>query len=181
MSTPENDFIRTTRRWVETFVIGLNLCPFAKRELDKGRIRFVETDATSALELTGVLEGELDFLSGDDSVGTTLIVHPQVLQDFGDYLEFLHGADQVLRDKDLEGDIQIASFHPDYQFAGTTLDDVSNMTNRSPFPMLHLLREDDVERAIAAYPDVEQIPMRNIALMEQLGADRLASMTAKRK
>ena len=169
----ESSVIQQTRTWVESFVIGLNLCPFAKRELDKGRIRFTETAAASALELTKVLETELDLLSGDDTVGTTLIVHPHVLTDFSDYLNYLHVADQTLRDKDLEGEIQIASFHPDYQFAGTALNDVSNMTNRSPFPMLHLIREDDMERAIEQHTDVGSIPERNVRLMNELGIDVL--------
>ena len=169
----DSPVIQQTRAWVESFVIGLNLCPFAKRELDKGRIRFTETAAASALELTTVLETELELLSGDDTVGTTLIVHPHVLTDFSDYLNYLHVADQTLRDKDLEGEIQIASFHPDYQFAGTALNDVSNMTNRSPFPMLHLIREDDVERAIEQHTDVGSIPERNVWLMNELGIDVL--------
>lgn len=170
----EPSVIQQTRTWVESFVIGLNLCPFAKRELDRGRVRFRETDAASALELSAVLEIELDLMMAEDeTVGTTLIVHPGALSDFQDYLAFLEVADEVLREKDLEGDIQIASFHPDYQFAGTRLDDVSNMTNRSPYPMLHLIREDDIERAIEQHSDVDSIPERKIRLMHELGMNVL--------
>jgi len=168
-----DDVIAATRRWVEQFVIGLSLCPFAKRELDRNRIRIEVTGADSAMELIPVLQNELESLRSDDSIGTTLIVHPNALTDFEAYLDFIEVANRLLAELDLEGDLQIASFHPDYQFAGTEPDDLSNLTNRSPYPMLHLIREADVERAAEWHPDVAGIPERNIALMHELGAERL--------
>jgi len=165
--------IAETRHWVEAFVIGLNLCPFARREVDRDRLRILVTEAESALTLVPVLEAELESIRDDEAIGTTLIVHPNALADFGAYLDFLEVADQVLVEKELEGVIQIASFHPDYQFAGTEPDDLSNHTNRSPYPMLHLIREADVEQAASRHPDVEGIPERNMALMNELGQEKL--------
>ncbi len=177
--TQQNQIAADTRRWVETFVIGLNLCPFAKRELVQERIRIEVTDAPSAMDLLPVLESELGRIVADDTIGTSLLVHPAALTEFYAYLDFLEVADQVLVDLDLEGEIQIASFHPDYQFAGTDPDDASNFTNRSPYPMLHLIREVDVERAAEAHPNVEGIPARNIALMNEMGIERLKSFTGR--
>ncbi|MDA0379310.1 MAG: DUF1415 domain-containing protein [Bacteroidetes bacterium] len=176
MTERTDDIIAATREWVESFVIGLNLCPFARKEMVRNRIRFCVTEAASPVELMEVLESELDRITADADIGTTLIIHPAVLTDFETYLDFLDVADDLLVEKDLEGEIQIASFHPDYLFAGTDADDASNWTNRSPHPMLHLLREEDVERAVETHPDVEGIPERNIALMEELGVERLRKM-----
>lgn len=165
--------IAETQHWINAFVIGLNLCPFAKREVDRDRLRIRVTDATSSVTLLPVLEEELESIRDDDTIGTTLIVHPNALSDFGVYLDFLELANQVLVERELEGTIQIASFHPDYQFAGTEPDDLSNFTNRSPHPMLHLIREADVERAALRHPDVEGIPERNMALMNDLGLEQI--------
>lgn len=174
-----DSIIAETRHWVQNFVIGLNLCPFAKREVDGDRLRILVTEADSALRLVSVLEAELAAIRDDDTIGTTLIVHPNALSDFAAYLDFLAVADQMLVESGLEGDIQIASFHPDYQFAGTEPGDLSNFTNRSPYPMLHLIRETDVEQAALRHPDVEGIPERNIALMNELGRERLTAMREK--
>ena len=168
--------IAETRHWVNTFVIGLNLCPFARREVDRDRLRIMVTDVDSALSLVPVLESELESIRDDEAIGTTLIVHPNALTDFGAYLDFLAVADQVLVKTELEGDIQIASFHPNYQFAGTEPGDLSNFTNRSPYPMLHLIREADVEQAALRHPDVQGIPARNIALMNELGLEKLEAL-----
>lgn len=176
MTAPQNDIITATRRWVETLVIGLNLCPFAKRELVQDRVRIKVTEAASAKELLPVLQAELELMQGDDAIGTTLLVHPQALNDFNAYLDFLEVAGDVLADLDLEGELQIASFHPDYQFEGTSVDDASNYTNRSPYPMLHLIREDDISWAVENHPDVDGIPARNIALMEEMGIEKLREM-----
>lgn len=156
----------------------MNLCPFAKRELVKERVRFAITAATTEAQLLAALRSELERLQGDASIETTLLIHPQVLQDFYDYNQFLEVADTLLADLQLDGVFQIASFHPDYQFAGTTPDDAENYTNRTPYPLLHLLREDSLERAIASYPDVDDIPERNIALMRDLGSDALRQLLA---
>jgi hypothetical protein len=163
----------TVRRWLESVVIELNLCPFAKRELINDRVRFAETDARTEVQLLQALEAELERLVGDASIETTLLIHPQVLADFADYNQFLELADGLLLQMELDGVFQIASFHPDYQFADTHPDDAENYTNRSPFPLLHLLREKSLARAIEHTPDVDQIPMRNIHTMNELGTEKL--------
>ncbi len=174
----ENDeeIIHAVRQWVETFVVGMNLCPFAKRELVKKRVRFVTTAATTAEQLLQVLQTELELLNEDPLVETTLLIHPAVLQDFYDFNDFLGCADSLLVDMELEGIYQLASFHPDYQFGGTRPGDAENYTNRAPYPVLHLLREESLERVIADYPDVDDIPERNIALMNRLGQDKLEAL-----
>jgi hypothetical protein len=163
----------TVRRWLESVVIELNLCPFAKRELINDRVRFAETDARTEVQLLQALEAELERLVGDASIETTLLIHPQVLADFADYNQFLELADGLLLQMELDGVFQIASFHPDYQFADTHPDDAENYNNRSPFPLLHLLREESLARAIEHTPDVDQIPMRNIHTMNELGTEKL--------
>lgn len=175
-SASDEAIILAVRKWVETFVVGMNLCPFAKRELVKGRVRFVTTAASTQEELLTVLHAELEVLNADPSVETTLLIHPDVLQDFYDYNDFLSFADSLLVDMALEGTYQIASFHPDYQFGGTHPDDAENYTNRAPYPVLHLLREESLERVIADYPDVDDIPERNIELMNKLGAAKLQAL-----
>ena len=167
------DFIADTRRWLERAVIGLNLCPFAKAVHAKGQVRWVLSDATEPADLLEELGEELAFLRDADpaDVDTTLIVHPHVLQDFIDYNDFLGDADGLVEAMDLEGVLQVASFHPRYQFADSGPDDVENCTNRSPWPTLHLLREDSVSRAVAAYPDPDVIVERNIATLRALGAE----------
>ncbi len=164
------------RRWVESVVIDLNLCPFAERELVSDRVRFSVTEASSALELSIALESELELLARDASIETTMLAHPSVLQDFADYNQFLETADQLLHEMDLEGIFQIASFHPHYQFADTLPDDPENYTNRSPFPVLHILREESLEKAVANTPDIDQVPVRNIAKMNELGTERIRSI-----
>jgi hypothetical protein len=178
LASLENDeeIILAVRQWVETFVVGMNLCPFAKRELVKNRVRFVTTAATTAEQLLQVLQTELELLNADPSVETTLLIHPAVLQDFYDFNDFLGCADILLLDMELEGIYQVASFHPDYQFGGTRSGDAENYTNRAPYPVLHLLREESLERVIADYPDVDDIPERNIELMNSLGQDKLQAL-----
>ena len=173
----ENDkIIAAVRQWVETLIIGMNLCPFAKRELVKNRVRFTVTEAITDDELMTALQAELEFLDSDPSIETTLLIHPKVLQDFDDYNQFLNFADRFLAELRLGGVYQIASFHPDYQFGGTGPNDAENYTNRSPYPLLHLLREESLERVITDYPDISQIPTRNIELMNSLGQDKLQAL-----
>lgn len=168
--------IQPVRCWVETLVVGLNLCPFAKRELVKNRVRFAVSEAVTEAQLLGDLQAELELLNRDDGVETTLLIHPRVLQDFYDYNQFLNDADDLLVQLELDGVYQIASFHPDYQFGGTGPEDVENYTNRSPYPILHLIREESLERAIASYPDVERIPEHNIELLQSLGREKLQAL-----
>ncbi|WEF35253.1 DUF1415 domain-containing protein [Pseudoduganella chitinolytica] len=165
--------IAATEQWLEKAVIGLNLCPFAKAVHVKKQIRYVVSDATTPEALLEQLMDELQWLADTpaEQVDTTLIIHPGVLTDFEDYNEFLDVADAALEDMALVGELQVASFHPDYQFADTDKNDIGNFTNRSPYPTLHLLREDSVERAVAAFPEAEEIFEQNIETMEQLGHD----------
>jgi hypothetical protein len=168
--------VGAVRRWIETVVVDLNLCPFAGRELVKDRVRLAVTPAITEEQLLAALQKELELLSREPSVETTLLIHPDVLHDFYDYNRFLSYAEGLLVQMKLEGVYQIASFHPDYQFAGTETADAENYTNRSPYPMLHLIREESLERAIAAYPDVDKIPLRNTELMNTLGKDKLQKL-----
>jgi hypothetical protein len=154
----------------------MNLCPFANRELVANRVRFFVTESSTPEHLLNALQEEMELLLKDESIETTLLIHPYVLQKFYDFNEFLSEADILLKNHHLEGILQIASFHPDYQFAGTGANDAENYTNRSPYPMLHLIREESLERAIADFTDVGQIPARNIALMNSLGGDRLKAL-----
>ncbi len=164
---------RAIRRWLERAVIGLNLCPFAKSVYLKQQVRIVVSDASTARALLEQLGEELALLRDTpaEQVDTTLLVHPQVLQDFLDYNDFLDDADALVEVLALDGVLQVASFHPHYQFAGTEPDDAENLTNRAPYPILHILREDSVARAVEAYPEPDRIIERNIATMQKLGAD----------
>jgi len=165
--------LAATRRWVEQAVIGLNLCPFAKAVYVKEQVRYVVSSATTPEALLEQLMDELQMLSDTDAakVDTTLLIHPFVLTDFLDYNEFLDVADAAIEDMALEGELQVASFHPDYQFADTDINDIENFTNRSPYPILQLLREESIERAVDAFPEAEEIFEKNIATMEKLGHD----------
>ena len=169
MPTPE-EVIAATRSWLEKEVIGLNLCPFAAAVHDAGQIRYFVSPATTVKELRTDLLEELLFLKEADpaKVDTTLLIHPGVLADFLEFNDFLDVADDVVKNLGLTGDIQIASFHPRFQFEGTEPDDVTNRTNRSPYPTLHLLREASVERALENYPDADAIPQKNIETMRRL-------------
>ena len=173
-----DEAIAATRAWVEQVVIGLNLCPFARAVYLKEQVRFVVSDARSASTLRDDLESELRFLvqSSPQAVETTLLIHPYVFAGFLAFNEFLDVAESSVRRLGLEGVIQVASFHPDYQFSGTEPDDVTNCTNRSPFPVLHLLREASLDGAVAAFPDTEQIFQRNIETMRQLGRAELIAL-----
>ena len=173
-----NLIIKSVAHWVDSVVVDLNLCPFAKRELIDNRVRFAVTDARSEEDLLIALEGELNLLDGDTSVETSLLIHPNLLEDFGDYNQFLNLIDSLLVEMQLDGVFQVASFHPKYQFAGTDPDDAENFTNRSPYPLLHILREESLERAIAGHPDIDQVPVRNIELMNRLGTKKLESLLA---
>jgi len=167
----QGDIVAATRHWLEVAVIGLNLCPFAKAVHVKQQIRYAVTQASSESELLAVLRDELSLLAKADAneIDTTLLIHPQALTDFIDYTAFLRQADRLLRKESHEGVLQIASFHPAYEFAGSTPDDIENCSNRSPYPMLHLLREDSIERAVAAFPDAGEIYERNIETLRSLG------------
>ena len=163
--------LERSRLWLERAVIGLNLCPFAKAVHVRGAVRWVLSDATTEEALLADLVHELQALqdASPDEVETTLIVHPHVLADFEDYNQFLDIADAAISELDLEGEIQVASFHPQYRFAGSEPDAIEDFSNRSPYPMLHLLREASIARAVAAFPEAEKIYGRNIETLRALG------------
>jgi hypothetical protein len=172
-ATDLNTELVETRAWVDRVVIGLNLCPFAKAPQVKGQVRYVLSKATTTEALLTDLAHELGRLAEApaDRIETTLLVHPQVLTDFAAYNDFLDLAEGAAVELGLEGVIQVASFHPQYQFADSTADDVSNATNRSPYPTLHLIREESIDRAVAAFPAAESIFEANIQTMLALGAE----------
>jgi hypothetical protein len=172
------DVVARTRHWLERAVIGLNLCPFAKAVHAKGQVRWVVSGAQDDDALLHDLVHEMRHLAAADPkrTDTTLLIHPQALTDFDRFNQFLDRADAALKALDLDGVLQVASFHPDYRFAGTDNDDITNATNRSPFPTLHLLREDSIERAVVATPDAAHIYERNIATLERLGPEGWAAL-----
>lgn len=163
--------VAATERWLERAVIGLNLCPFAKSVHVKKQIRYAVSAAQTADELLAELEHELQHLAATDpkQLDTTLLIHPQVMGEFLDYHFFLAEADALIRNLGYEGVFQIASLHPDYEFAGSAPDDIENYSNRSPYPTLHLLREESIDRAVAAFPEAEAIFERNIETLQRLG------------
>ena len=174
MNTPEM-VISDTQRWLERAVIGLNLCPFAKAVHVKGLIHYAVSEATTAVELLADLKNELNLLANIDldlesiAYDTTLLIAPYCLYDFLDFNDLLGKADKLLAKTKLEGTIQLANFHPQYQFAGTEPDDITNFTNRAPYPTLHLLRESSIDQAVEAFPEAEAIFEVNMATMERLG------------
>ena len=172
-SNTKDQVIGATRRWLERAVIGLDLCPFAAGVHAAGRIRFAVSEQRSPAGLLDDIRAELLLLRAADPMRceTTLLIHPYALQDFIEFNEFLGDCERAIADLGVEGTVQIASFHPRYQFAGTRPEDIENYTNRSPYPTLHLLREASVERAIAARADPAGIYRRNIATMRALGHD----------
>ena len=163
--------IAATRSWLERAVIGLNLCPFAKSAHVNQRIRYVVSGATTKPELLADLTTELRVLQNADPAvcETTLLIHPAVLTEFVEYSQFLRAADKSLVRQGLADEFQLASFHPDYQFGEAGPDDIENYTNRSPYPMLHLLRETSITRAMAAFPDAAMIYDKNIETLHRLG------------
>ncbi|SFC49396.1 hypothetical protein SAMN05216344_11962 [Polaromonas sp. OV174] len=167
----DDEVLIQTRHWLEKAVIGLNLCPFAKAVYVKNQVRLVVSKARHADDLLEELDRELELLVATpaEEVDTTLLIHPTLFDDFLDFNDFLEIAEGVVDEHGLEGVVQLASFHPQFQFDGTEPDDISNYTNRAPFAILHLLREDSVERAVAAFPDADAIFEQNIATLEKLG------------
>ncbi len=163
--------IADTKLWLERAVIGLNLCPFAKGVHVKGQIRYVVSAAQTPEELLADVLREFEVLAEAkrEDIDTILLIHPHVLTDFLDYNDFLEVVDAALEDVNLAGELQVASMHPQYQFADTELDDITNYTNRSPYPTLHILREASIDEAVAAFPEAEMIFEKNIETMKKLG------------
>ncbi len=171
-------YIPDTVRWLERAVIGLNLCPFAKAVHAKGQIHYAVVSTTDPAEALAALRAELAALASRPAAerDTTLIILPHCLHDFLDFNDFLGEADDVLTEMGLDGVLQVASFHPKYQFAMTGPDDMGNHSNRAPYPTLHLLREESIDRAVEAFPQAEAIFERNIAVLESLGAQGWAAL-----
>lgn len=175
------DVVSATETWLEKAVIGLNLCPFAKAVQVKQQIRYVVSEARTPEALLEDLHRELELLAetNPEKTETTLLIHPLVLNDFLDFNDFLDVADGVLEELELDGILQVASFHPDYQFAGTEHDDIENCTNRSPYPTLHLLREESIDKAVLAFPEAEQIYEKNMETMRKLGHEGWRQLFSK--
>jgi uncharacterized protein len=171
MTISNDEVIAAMRQWVEKAVIGLNLCPFAKSVYVKNQVRFVVSQARHLDGFLEDLDRELDLLAAADpeEIDTTLLMHPTLLVDFLDFNDFTIIAEAAVEEHGLEGIIQVASFHPRFQFADTEPDDLGNYTNRAPFPTLHLIREASIERAVEAFPDAEEIFGRNIETLNKLG------------
>lgn len=175
MNSVESAHVETVvRQWLNDVVIGLSLCPFAAQPLCEGRLRICVSEARDDLELLTEIQFELQRLDDTSSteLETTIIALPLMLADFDDYNDFLDRVDELLERGDWQGDYQAASFHPQYRFAGTGADDIENYTNRSPYPLLHLLREDSVDAALASHPDPERIPRDNILRMQKLSSEQ---------
>lgn len=167
----DEEVLKQTRHWLEKAVIGLNLCPFAKAVYVKNQVRLVVSHARHADDLLEELDRELDLFvaTPPEEVDTTLLIHPTLFDDFLDFNDFLEVAEGVVDEHELEGIVQLASFHPNFQFDGTEPDDIGNYTNRAPFAMLHLLREASIDRAVEAFPQAEAIFEENIKTLEKLG------------
>lgn len=170
---PEDIVIADTVRWLEKAVIGLNLCPFAKGVHTKGQIHYVVSQATDAEGVAMDLHRELEALAeiSPEKRDTTLLILPQAMQDFLDFNDFTELADDLVEELDLGGILQVASFHPMFQFEGTDVDDVTNCTNRAPYPTLHLLREDSIDKAVEAFPEAEMIYERNMQVLQDMGIE----------
>ncbi len=163
--------IEQTKEWIEKAVIGLNLCPFAKPVFTQNLIRYSVSTADNEKELLQELRSELQLLTQTQAteIETTLLIHPELLNEFLDFNDFLGIAEDLLTEMELSGVVQIASFHPRFQFAGTKPDDITNYTNRSPYPTLHLLREESVSKAVDTFPGANDIPEKNIETLTTLG------------
>ncbi|THT98123.1 DUF1415 domain-containing protein [Lampropedia puyangensis] len=174
----ELEMIHATRHWVDTAVIGLNLCPFAKAVQSKGLVHYAISQARDTRSLLKDLAKELMTLADlpAQERDTTLLIVPYMLDDFLDFNDFLDDADALLERLNLSGQLQVADFHPRYQFAGTDIDDVSNYTNRAPYPTLHLLREESIDQAVQAFPDASDIFERNIDKLQALGIKGLREL-----
>jgi len=178
MNHKDQLLIATTQAWLKTVIIAYNICPFAKRELERGSIRFSINHDTEVESCLSSLMLECDRLDTDASIETTLLIYSSAFTAFDDYLDFLELAETLVCEQGYEGVYQLASFHPDYCFEGAKQDDPANYTNRSPYPMLHLLREASIERAVASYPHPESIPQRNIELTRELGLAKMQALLA---
>lgn len=170
--------VKQTQSWVESVIVGLNFCPFAKREVEAGRVNYQvsrDADVESALH---ALMKECQQLDQNPDIETTLLIYVNAFQDFDDYLDFLEFANELLLAQNYEGIYQLASFHPDYCFEGESIQDAANYTNRSPYPMVHLIREASLEKVLKNYPEPECIPERNIKVARNKGTEQMQKLLA---
>jgi hypothetical protein len=178
MANKDLHSISVTRTWLRTLIIAYSICPFAKHELERGSIHFSVNHDTEIESCLFNLMLECDRLDSDSDIETILLIYDRAFTAFGDYLDFVELAETLLFDQGYEGVYQLASFHPDYCFEGADPDDPANYTNRSPYPMLHLLRETSIEQATANHPHPEHIPQRNIELTRELGLAKMQALLA---
>ncbi|NRP26960.1 MULTISPECIES: DUF1415 domain-containing protein [unclassified Marinobacterium] len=169
MTDFENEVIKSTQHWVDKMVVGLNLCPFAKKSIDQNQLRYLVYTGDDIESITQLLVEELERLVNDKSIETTLLIHPNFTKDFDAYLDYLAGVDELIDALGYSGVFQVAGFHPDYQFDGVAEIDPANHTNRSPYPMMHLLREASVAWAVETHPDIDSVPERNVELLREMG------------
>jgi hypothetical protein len=174
----DENIVLHTREWINKVVVGLNFCPFAAKEVKRGSIHYVVTRTEDLKILLGVLSLEFDRLDMDNSIETTLIILPGIFEDFNEYLYMMEMAEKFLKLQKKEGTYQLAGFHPEYRFSGSKADDASNYTNRSVYPMIHILREESITKALAAFPNPEKIPERNIALARNKGTEFMRLLRA---
>lgn len=175
---PDQDIKAAIQTWLKSFIIEYGICPFARRELERGSVYFSVSHDTKIEQCLLHLMLECDRLDTEADIETTLLIFPDAFAEFDDYLDFVEIAESLLAEQGYEGTYQLASFHPNYCFQGSNLDDPANYTNRSPYPMLHLLRETSIDRAVADHPDPESIPQHNIELTRKLGLAKMQALLA---
>jgi len=178
MTRTDQQIIQQTRQWIQSFVIEFNLCPFARREMNKDSVRIQVSSARTVENALADFMADIELLNVNLDIETTLLLFPFFLDDFFDYLDFVYLAEASLLTAGYEGIYQLATFHPKYCFAHTSVDDVTNYTNRSPYPMLHVLREESVEKAISAYGNTDQIPENNMAHLQNMGLDAVKKLVS---
>jgi len=178
MNLQDQHWIETTQAWLKTIIIEYSICPFAKREMQRGSIFYAVSHERKLKTCLQLLLQECERLNTDANIETSLLIYAGAFNLFDDYLDFLAMAEDLLIDEGYEGIYQLASFHPDYNFNESDGEDPANYTNRSPYPMLHLLRETSIDNAVNTYPDTDTIPERNMAVTRQLGLAKLQGLLA---
>lgn len=178
LSVAHQDVVNTTRRWLDQMVVGLNLCPFSSAVINRNQVHYAVCDATTDEELRQFYLTELQRLleTNEHDIATSLLMFPWGLDDFGDYLDVLDWFQQLLEDADLTEHVQLASFHPQYQFDGVAADDLSHFTNRAPYPTIHLLRQDQMTKILAHVQDPEKIYLDNIETLDKLGRRKVEAL-----
>lgn len=178
LAPTHQDVIKKTRLWLEQMVVGLNLCPFSSSVIARGQVRYAVSDATTDAQLKQFFLNELQRLLGanEHDVATSLLMFTQGVEDFEDYLALLDWFEQILEQADLKEHVQLASFHPQYQFEGVAADDLSHFTNRAPYPTIHLLRQEQMAKILAHVPNPEQIYLDNIKTLNDLGRPQVEAL-----